>query len=99
MTKGTAMTSGTTAPSRVTRMPTANIEPNPHNPRRLFDEEPMRILRESIKKLGVLVPLDVYPKDVKRIDLRKDKFVLLDGERRWRCAKELDLADVPVIVV
>jgi len=93
------MTHGTTAPARVTKMPTANIEPNPHNPRRLFDEKPMRILRESIDKLGVLVPLDVYPKDRKRLDLKKDKFVLLDGERRWRCAKELNLPDVPVIAV
>jgi len=59
----------------------------------------MRILRESIDKLGVLVPLDVYPKDAKRTDLRRDKFVLLDGERRWRCAKELNLTHVPVIVV
>jgi hypothetical protein len=59
----------------------------------------MRILEESIQKLGILVPLDVYPRIANKTDVRKDRFVLLDGERRWRCAKALGLADVPVIIV
>lgn len=50
-----------TKPAKNTSIPVRNIKPNPHNPRRLFDEEPMRILKESIDKLGILVPLDVYP--------------------------------------
>jgi len=86
-------------PAPVARVPTAHIEPNPHNPRRLFDEEPMRILQESIEKLGILVPLDIYPKDAQRSHTKRDAFVLLDGERRWRCAKQLRLDDVPAIVV
>ena len=48
-------------PGEVTHIPVANLEPNPHNPRRLFDEEPMRILQESIEQVGVLVPITVYP--------------------------------------
>lgn len=76
-----------------------NIIPNPHNPRRLFDEEPMKVLSESIDKLGILVPLDVYPKESEKSDSEKDTFVLLDGERRWRCSKELDLESVPCIIV
>lgn len=86
-------------PARVSRILTKRIEPNPHNPRRLFDEEPMRILQESIEKLGILVPLDVYPKDPRKTDPKKDRFVLLDGERRWRCAKALQLRNVPVIIM
>jgi ParB family transcriptional regulator, chromosome partitioning protein len=78
--------------ARVTKLSVSKIEPNPHNPRRLFDDEPMRILRESIEKLGVLVPITVYPGE-------HDDFVLLDGERRWRCAKELQLQTIPAIIV
>lgn len=85
--------------ARVTNIPTKNIEPNPHNPRRLFDEEPMKILKESIKKLGVLVPVGVYPKKVGKTDSYRDAFVLLDGERRWRCAKVLDMKNIPCIVI
>lgn len=74
------------------------IGPNPHNPRRLFDEEPMQILRESVEKLGILVPVTLYeaPADHKP---SSEKFILLDGERRWRCAKDLGMTSVPAIVV
>lgn len=85
--------------AKVTYIPVDHIEPNPHNPRRLFDEEPMKILKESIRELGILVPLDVYPKFEEKTDNEEDIFVLLDGERRWRCSKELDLENVPCIIV
>ncbi|OQW29912.1 MAG: hypothetical protein A4E19_11200 [Nitrospira sp. SG-bin1] len=63
---------------------------NPYNPRLLFDKEPMKILRESIEKVGILVPLTVFKR-------RSDNvYVILDGERRWRCAKELGRETVPV---
>jgi len=88
-----------TKAAKVAYIPVDHIEPNPHNPRRLFDEEPMRILKESIEELGILVPLDVYPKYEERIDVKQNIFVLLDGERRWRCSKELSLKDVPCIIV
>lgn len=81
-------------PARVRHIPLARISPNPHNPRRLFDTEPMAILQESIRKLGVLVPVTVYQDKPKA-----QSFVLLDGERRWRCAAELGLEDIPSIVV
>ena len=87
-------------PAEVRNIPIKSVEPNPHNPRRLFDEEPMQFLEESIKKLGILVPITVYPKKAKsRTDPSKDKFVLLDGERRWRCAIELRLSEIPAIIV
>lgn len=87
------------SPAKVATIKVKNIEPNPHNPRRLFDEKPMMILKESIQKLNILVPLDVYPKEETRTDSEKDKFVLLDGERRWKCAKALDFEYVPCIVI
>ncbi|HEY5499003.1 MAG TPA: ParB/RepB/Spo0J family partition protein [Bacteroidales bacterium] len=63
--------------------------PNPHNPRVLFDRVPLNILRESIKKVGILVPLTVY------LNKGKNKYIILDGQRRWMCAKELQLKEVP----
>jgi ParB family chromosome partitioning protein len=87
-------------PASVEKIPIKNIEPNPHNPRRLFDEEPMKILEESIKKLGILVPLTIYPKREKHTtNFLKDTFVLLDGERRWRCAIELGYTEIPAVIV
>jgi len=87
-------------PGEVTYIPITNIERNPHNPRRLFDEEPMRILQESISQVGVLVPITVYPKEDKAdIDIGTDRFVLLDGERRWRCVTNLGRESIPAIIV
>lgn len=74
----------------VKTIPTASLEPNPHNPRLLFDRAPLDTLKDSIKKVGVLVPLTVY-----WVKGRK-KWVILDGQRRWMCAQELGLKTVPV---
>lgn len=82
---------------RVTPVAVADIEPNPHNPRRLFDQEPMNVLKESVLKLGILVPLTLYANPTKRSGSKE--YVLLDGERRWRVAQELGLQQVPAIVV
>jgi ParB family transcriptional regulator, chromosome partitioning protein len=64
--------------------------PNPHNPRYLFDKEPMKVLRDSIRRVGILVPLTVY------LDSKKKRYVILDGQRRWMCAQEVGLKEVPV---
>lgn len=77
----------------------SHIKPNPHNPRRLFDEEPMLILKESIKKLGILVPITVYPQIDGKTAPDKDKFIILDGERRWRCIQKLGKNKIPAIIV
>lgn len=69
---------------------TDELYANPHNPRMLFDKEPMGILRKSIQKVGVLVPLTVYK------NKSKNQYFILDGQRRWMCAKDLGLPTVPV---
>lgn len=74
----------------VKKIPTSELIPNPHNPRLLFDREPLDTLKASIKKVGILVPLTVYR------DKRKNSYVILDGQRRWTCACELNLKEVPV---
>lgn len=85
--------------AKVTKILISHIDRNPHNPRRLFDEEPMAVLKESIEKLGVLVPITVYPKRATKTDSRRDFFLILDGERRWRCAIALSMRVIPAIIV
>ncbi len=58
----------------------------------IFDQDKLDILMESIDQVGILVPLIVYRE-------KSDYFVLLDGERRWMCAKKLNLPKVPVNVI
>jgi ParB family transcriptional regulator, chromosome partitioning protein len=74
----------------VRNVATDELHPNPHNPRYLFDPKPMKILEESIKKVGILVPLTVYRRE------KDHKYVILDGQRRWMCAQELGILRVPV---
>ncbi len=66
------------------------VRPNPENPRLIFRSQELEELAASIKAQGILVPLTVY-EDPKSL-------VILDGERRWRCAIKLGLTHVPVIV-
>lgn len=67
-----------------------DIAANKENPRLIFREEELNSLKESIAEQGILVPLTVYEKG--------KGFVILDGERRWRCSIRLNLKTVPVIV-
>lgn len=66
------------------------ISPNPENPRLIFHQDELEALQDSIEKQGILVPLTVYEES--------GGYVILDGERRWRCAVKLGLRTVPVIV-
>ncbi|MFA5164297.1 MAG: ParB/RepB/Spo0J family partition protein [Candidatus Omnitrophota bacterium] len=68
------------------------ITKNPDNPRLVFRQEELDTLLNSIKKVGIRVPLSIYE------ETEKKKYVLLDGERRWMCAKKLNLDKIPVII-
>jgi len=76
--------------NRVLTVPTGDLKANPHNPRRLFEKVDMDVLRESIKRVGILVPLTVYK------EKRTGIYTILDGQRRWMCATDLSLPTVPV---
>ena len=75
----------------VTAVDPEHVKANPRNPRRYFNEQSLDELRSSIQKVGILVPLIVYEDPD-----QPGTFVLLDGERRLRCALDLALASVPV---
>lgn len=72
------------------------ISPNPHNPRLIFEPRELDELKNSISKVGILVPLTVYKNEK---SFPKTQFVILDGERRWRCAKELGLETIPANII
>jgi ParB/RepB/Spo0J family partition protein len=78
------------------QIPVENISPNPHNPRLIFDPKDLEELKGSIAKVKILVPLTVY-RNTKNYP--KTEYVLLDGERRWRCAKELGFETVPANII
>lgn len=67
------------------------IDPNPHQPRRQFDEEALTALAASLQERGVLQPVLVRP-------LPGGRYELIAGERRWRAAQLAGLEQVPAIV-
>lgn len=76
----------------------SKIKPNPHQPRRDFDEESLKELAVSIREFGILQPL-VVSKIEKETEFGSDvEYQLIAGERRWRAAKLLGLERVPVII-
>ena len=70
------------------------IVPSIFQPRRYFDRESLLELQASIQQLGILEPLVVRAATGK-----SDEYELIGGERRWRCAKELKLQTVPIVIV
>lgn len=69
----------------------SQIEPNPNQPRHIFDGEKLEALAESIKEHGLLQPIVVKENE-------NGYFMIIAGERRWRAAKLAGLKEVPVIV-
>lgn len=74
----------------------SEIAPNPYNPRLIFEPNELNDLKSSISKVGILVPLTVYQNSK---DFPKEKYIILDGERRWRCATEIGLETIPANVI
>ncbi len=76
--------------SRLRTVPLDEVQPNPEQPREVFDAEELRSLAESIRTHGVLSPLVVRQQD--------GRYVLIAGERRLRASALAGLIEVPVIV-
>ena len=68
-----------------------DIDPNPDQPRRLFEDEALAQLAQSIKDQGVLQPILVVPGD-------NGRYRIVAGERRWRAARLAGLESVPCVV-
>jgi len=74
----------------VTSVYLRNIQPNPNQPRKDFDEESLQELAESIRQQGVIQPIIV--------EKVFDTYTIVAGERRFRAARMAGLSEVPVIV-
>lgn len=75
----------------ITRISLDEIETNPKQPRRDFDEQTLRELAESIRLHDIIQPVTVSK-------LPSGRFRLITGERRWRAAKLAGLKDIPAYV-
>ena len=76
--------------SQLRNLKIADIQADPDQPRRQFDEVALQELAGSIKEHGVLQPIVVIAKG--------NKFELVAGERRWRAAQLAELDKIPAIV-
>jgi len=74
------------------RAPIENLRPNPRNPRRLFTDDELGELSDSIRERGIIQPIVVRA-------LQDDHFEIIAGERRWRAAQRAGLHDVPIAII
>ncbi len=79
------------APSSAVKLKIMDIEPNRDQPRKIFDEQALSELADSIAKHGVIQPLLVRP-------LPDGSYQLVAGERRWRASRMAGLTEVPVVI-
>lgn len=68
-----------------------DIEPNRDQPRKIFDEDALAELADSIAKHGVIQPLLVRP-------MPDGSYQLVAGERRWRASRMAGMTEVPVVI-
>ncbi|WP_099189726.1 ParB/RepB/Spo0J family partition protein [Tepidibacter mesophilus] len=66
------------------------IYPNKEQPRKIFDQEKLSVLSESIKNYGILQPIVVKKEE--------DGYMIIAGERRFRAAKMAKLKEMPAVV-
>lgn len=79
------------APNTVYNMPISQILPNSDQPRKLFSDDGILKLADSIRQFGIIQPITVRKNG--------EIFTIVAGERRYRAAKELNLDDIPCIII
>ena len=77
--------------TRIETLPLREIEPDPGQPRKTFDDETLAELSASSAEHGLLQPIAVRPKP-------SGGYLIVAGERRWRASRMAGLTEVPVIV-
>lgn len=78
-------------PSRPATLSITAVRRNDLQPRQYFDEEALHQLADSIQRHGIIQPVAVMP--------RKDDYVIVAGERRWRAAQLAGIREIPVIIL
>jgi len=75
------------------RLGVSDLVPNKYQPRKIFDEENLNELTNSIRERGILQPIIVRKSNDDQL-----KFEIIAGERRWLAAQKAGLHDVPVVI-
>ena len=89
---GALLDTATPVAEQVTSLPLTKLEPNPLQPRKLFDEEELQVLADSISQHGIIQPITVRKTE-------NGFYQIIAGERRWRAARLANLRNVPVVVM
>ena len=79
--------------SKKNQLSVSDIVPNNYQPRKIFDENSLEDLTNSIKQRGILQPIIV-----RQSNKNNSKFEIIAGERRWLAAQKAGLHEVPVII-
>jgi ParB family chromosome partitioning protein len=82
------------SPRTPRRVAIENIKPSPRNQRRIFADDDLDELSQSIKERGVIQPIVV-----RALKGEKDKYEIIAGERRWRASQKAGLHDVPIVLL
>lgn len=77
--------------SSINEIELSKIQPNPDQPRRVFDEEALRELSVSIKQVGVIQPITLRK-------INDDNYQIIAGERRYRASMMAELKAIPAYV-
>lgn len=85
------LTAGAT--DSVTQLALSKVEPNPNQPRKVFDQQALEELAESIRLHGVITPITV------RRGQKGGYYQIIAGERRWRAARLAGLKEIPAMVL
>ena len=80
--------------SRANQLQISDLIPNKYQPRKIFDENNLEDLTNSIKERGVIQPIIV-----RKSNDDNSKYEIIAGERRWLAAQRAGLNEVPVVVI
>ena len=77
--------------SNLNEIPIEQIEPNPDQPRREFDETAMQELANSIQTMGIIAPITLR-------QVSENRYQIIAGERRWRASQRAGLTSIPAYI-
>ena len=77
--------------SNLNEIPIEQIEPNPDQPRREFDQTAMQELAVSIQNVGIIAPITLR-------QIAEDRYQIIAGERRWRASQMAGLKTIPAYI-
>ena len=77
--------------SNLNEIPIEQIEPNPDQPRREFDETAMQELANSIQTMGIIAPITLR-------QVAPEHYQIIAGERRWRASQRAGLTTIPAYI-